>query len=148
MCSDGTVYGWKYAPALRPKTTRWGYHEVELADHGRRRWAKVHTLVLEVFVGSRPPGLEAAHIDGNPLNNDVTNLAWVTHRENIAHKSIHGTVVRGEMFWSSRLTEQQVRELRCRYSDGESAQSMAAEFGVSRTSAWKAATGRSWKHVV
>ncbi|WP_371874734.1 HNH endonuclease [Streptomyces fulvorobeus] len=107
----------------------------------------MHTIVLEAFVGVRPDGREAAHLDGNPTNNDVSNLAWVTHAENIAHRAAHGTKVRGERFWSARLTSDKVRELRRRHTAGESAQSMADEFGVSRHSAWKAATGRSWKHV-
>lgn len=147
MCSDGTVYGWKFKQPLKPKITKWGYHEVTLADRGRSRTCKVHTLVLEAFVGSRPEGLEAAHTDGDSLNNDVRNLAWVTHAENIAHKGAHGTKVQGEQFWSAKLTADKVRQLRARYQAGESAQSMAAEFGVSRHSAWKAATGQSWKHV-
>ncbi|MEU7243386.1 HNH endonuclease [Streptomyces sparsogenes] len=147
ICSDGTLYGWRYAKPLKPKLTRWGYHEVTLADRGRTRTVKVHTLVLDAFVGPRPTGMEAAHMDGNSINNDVGNLAWVTHAENIAHKATHGTKVQGERFWSARLNVDKVRDIRRRYADGESAHSMAAEFGVSRGSVWRAATGQSWKHV-
>lgn len=147
VCSDGTLYGWKFAAPLKPKVTRWGYHEVTLANRGRTRTAKIHTLVLEAFVGPRPPGREAGHMDGNALNNDVSNLAWVTHAENIAHKAAHGTKVQGEQFWSARLTADKVREIRSRYADGEHASNLAEEFGVSRSSAWKAATGQSWRHV-
>ncbi|WP_079134545.1 HNH endonuclease [Streptomyces sp. EN16] len=147
VCSDGTLYGWKHAAALNPKVTKWGYREVVLTDRGRRRYCKIHTIVLEAFVCPRPDGLEAAHMDGNPANNDVSNLAWVTHAENIAHKERHGTKVVGERHHLAVLSEPKVRELRRRYAAGESAQSMAAEFGVSRHSAWRAATGQSWKHV-
>jgi hypothetical protein len=86
-------------------------------------------------------------MDGDASNNDIANLAWVTHAENIAHKAIHGTKVVGERHHRARLTDHKVRELRARYAAGESAQSMAAEFGVSRHSAWKASTGRAWQHV-
>lgn len=147
VCSDGTVYGWKYAKPLKSKTTPWGYHELTLADRGRSRTAKVHTLVLEAFVGPRPAGTEAAHMDGNATNNDVANLTWTTHADNIVHKAAHGTKVYGERFWSAKLTVAKVRELRRRYIAGESARSLANEFGTGRHSAWRAATGRTWKHV-
>ncbi|MFE7624277.1 HNH endonuclease [Streptomyces sp. NPDC057509] len=107
----------------------------------------VHRLVLEAFRGPAPEGTEGAHMDGNKLNNRVDNLAWVTAKVNAQHREQHGTTARGERFWSARLTSDKVRELRRRYAAGESAQSMAVEFGVSRHSAWKAATGRSWQHV-
>jgi hypothetical protein len=48
---------------------------------GNRRF--VHHLVLEAFVGPHPDGYECDHADGDPSNNHVTNLRWVTHPENM-----------------------------------------------------------------
>lgn len=39
---------------------------------------KAHALVLEAFVGPRPPKNDACHNDGNPKNNHVSNLRWGT----------------------------------------------------------------------
>jgi len=37
---------------------------------------KVHQLVLEVFIGPRPDGMEACHWDDVPTNNILFNLRW------------------------------------------------------------------------
>jgi hypothetical protein len=49
----------------------------------------VHRLVAETFLTSTKPDdisqFVVNHIDGNKLNNCVTNLEWVTHKENASH---------------------------------------------------------------
>jgi hypothetical protein len=61
----------------------------------RRGRSYVHHLILEAFVGPRPAGRQAAHGDGNPLNNAVANLRWAARKENAADKVRHGTAVLG-----------------------------------------------------
>lgn len=63
-----------------------GYFSVLLPD--RRRY--VHILVLEAFVGPCPPGHETLHHDGDPSNNDLTNLRYGTPSENAYDKIRHG----------------------------------------------------------
>jgi hypothetical protein len=61
---------------------------------GPRGWvlkAKTSMAVLEAFVGPRPPGLECRHLDGNPANSVLANLAWGTHSENMQDRVRHGT---------------------------------------------------------
>jgi hypothetical protein len=55
---------------------------------------RVHRLVLEVFTGPCPDGLEARHLDGNSLNNKHTNLRWGTRKEQIMDQKKHGTFSR------------------------------------------------------
>jgi hypothetical protein len=43
---------------------------------------RVSHLVLEAFVGPRPPCYVARHLDDNPKNNRLDNLRWGTHQEN------------------------------------------------------------------
>lgn len=57
---------------------------------GRRR-VNVHTLVAAAFLGPRPRGLEARHLNGNPRDNRVTNLVYGTRSENLLDKVRHGT---------------------------------------------------------
>ena len=46
----------------------------------------IHRLVAEHFIGPSPePNMVVNHIDGNPFNNHVDNLEWVTVRENNLH---------------------------------------------------------------
>src|SRR5436305_14954603 len=59
---------------LKPVADRWGYLSVNLHRDGTKVTRTVHRLVLEAFVGPRPPGLVCCHNDGNPANNRVENL--------------------------------------------------------------------------
>lgn len=47
----------------------------------------VHSLVLETFVGPRPPGMEARHVNDDPTDNRLENLCWGTRSEN-SHDAI------------------------------------------------------------
>lgn len=77
---------------LRPRPhRRSGHLEVWLSRGGQVTQHWVHHLVLETFVGPRPPEWECRHLDGNPSNNQVSNLAWGTHRQNMLDKVAHGT---------------------------------------------------------
>jgi hypothetical protein len=78
------------APILRGSIDRDGYRCVCL----KGRTLRVHRLVCEAFHGPAPDGRECAHLDGNQLNNRADNLAWVTHKENVAHMIAHGTINR------------------------------------------------------
>jgi HNH endonuclease/NUMOD4 motif-containing protein len=77
---------------LRLNPNSAGYLNVNL---GRNRPAHVHSLVLEAFIGPRPAGYQAAHADGDKLNNAAANLRWATPEENNADKARHGTILRG-----------------------------------------------------
>lgn len=45
----------------------------------------IHRLVMEVFIGKCPDGLEVNHINGDKEDNHLENLEYVTHSENIRH---------------------------------------------------------------
>lgn len=59
-----------------------GYPSVCLAKSGTRKTRYVHLLVLEAFVGPRPPKMEGCHNDDIQTNNCLVNLRWDTPSEN------------------------------------------------------------------
>lgn len=52
---------------------------------------RIHRLMLEVFIGPCPKGMEACHNDGNKTNNILPNLRWDTRKNNIGDQIRHGT---------------------------------------------------------
>lgn len=68
-----------------------GYRKVCLANGNRRRTRPVHVLVCEAFHGPRPVGADVRHLDGDSLNNTVTNLAWGSRSDNNRDAVDHGT---------------------------------------------------------
>src|SRR4051812_25613361 len=56
---------------LKPIDRRRGYLTVNLSRGGTKTIRYIHHLVLESFVGPRPPGLIGCHNDGDRRNNRV-----------------------------------------------------------------------------
>jgi hypothetical protein len=124
-----------------------GYPIVNLNKPDRHKTAKVHLLVLEAFIGPCPEGKEGCHNDGNRENCHLDNLRWDTHQANCDDMRIHGTVARGSDLKHSSLTDQQVIEIRLKYSSGETLRSLAFEFNVNHTTIWNVVNNKTWKHV-
>ena len=78
---NGDVY--RGAFRLRP-VIRDGYATVVIRDNsGRARNGRIHVLVLEAYVGPRPPGYVGHHINHVRDDNRLENLQWVTQSENM-----------------------------------------------------------------
>lgn len=74
-----------------PIATRGGYPIAMLWD-GTKDYSKtVHSLVMEAFAGPRPEGCEIRHLNGNPADNSIGNLAYGTRSENVQDAVLHGT---------------------------------------------------------
>jgi hypothetical protein len=125
-----------------------GYRVVSVCDsRGRRIIKRVHALVLIAFQGSRPRGMEARHLDGNPGNNALRNLVWGTHRENMADQVAHGTRRKGETNGRAVLTDTDVREIRELLQAGVIQTEIAQRFGVSQVLISLISRGKNWTHV-
>ena len=61
------------------------YCYVSLCKNGKSHKFLVHRLVANAFIDNPLNKPQVNHIDGNPLNNTVENLEWVTNAENTQH---------------------------------------------------------------
>ena len=59
-----------------------GYGQVVIKINGKYKHLCVHRLVASAFLPNIENRLCVDHIDTNKANNTVTNLRWVTHKEN------------------------------------------------------------------
>lgn len=151
VCVRGSktiVLSWAKAKRASIRTSHHGYKMITLRGVTvPNKTANIHTLVLEAFVGPRPNGLECRHLDGNKLNNHISNLSWGTHLENANDKHSHGTSGIGENNTSAKLTTVDVLNIRTRYANGEKCKSIADKFNISDSNVSLIVKRVTWKHI-
>ena len=131
-------------PFVRPN----GYAQILLYQGGKRRRFGVHQLVALAFLGPKPSlQHQVAHLDGQRLNNHVSNLAWLLPIENDAHKDLHGTRLRGSQIHSAKLVEAQVVLIRQALAVGIRQCVLAQTYGVSDSTVSLIARAKTWRHV-
>jgi hypothetical protein len=111
---------------------------------------KVHRVIYEHFYGPIPEGLSVLHkCPGKKNRNCISpfHLKAGDYFENAQDSIDDGTWTHGEQFWSAKLKEAQVMEIRTRYSNGESQPKLAKEFGVTQTNISRIVKGKTWKHL-
>lgn len=62
-----------------------GYFHVFLSVKSKVKIIKTHRLVAKAFIPNPQNKPQVNHKDGNKLNNRLSNLEWVTHKENAEH---------------------------------------------------------------
>lgn len=70
---------------VKPYINNKGYLCINLYKDSKVYKYQIHRLLAIIFIPNPNNLKEVNHIDGNPLNNDLTNLEWVTHKQNIQH---------------------------------------------------------------
>ncbi|KRM03494.1 HNH endonuclease [Lentilactobacillus farraginis DSM 18382 = JCM 14108] len=79
---------WKIR-VLKQKVDKDGYRRVSLWKNAKEKDRLVHRLVAETFIPKIGGKNLINHIDGNPSNNDVSNLEWCNYSENLIHAYKH-----------------------------------------------------------
>jgi hypothetical protein len=108
----------------------------------------IHRMVAREFILKPPNANYVNHIDGDKLNNRVTNLEWITQKQNVIHSVTSGLIKpRTRPVKQLTLTGQFIKEFNSTTEAGQS-------IGLSRSSIEKAcdysnptAGGYRWKYV-
>ena len=86
ISDDGRIRNDETGRELKGTFKSCEYQKVSLMIEGKAKCYMVHRLVAEVFLPN-PYNLPVVHhIDGNKLNNNVSNLEWATISENNKHR--------------------------------------------------------------
>lgn len=145
VSEDGHVYKGDRLLAMRPDKD--GYRCVWFYVDGREIRKYVHQLVADAWLDAKPtPKHEVRHLDGVNTNNVSTNLAWGTHRENMADRSRHGRTptFRGETNGRAKLSADDVTKIRERLNRGDVQRAIAADYNVSRSTIRDINTRACW----
>ena len=86
------------------------YSTVHLS-YGQDKCYRVHRLVALTFLENSENKIQVNHIDGNPKNNHVDNLEWVTSNENIQHAWNNG------IYKKERADHKTIYDDKCPYID-------------------------------
>jgi hypothetical protein len=115
---------------------------------GVRKLCYVHRLVLETFVGPRPPGMEGCHFpDRDPANNRLNNLRWDTRQANVNDMIAHGTHPRGSSHGRAKLCEEDIAAIRLAHEAGETIAGIARRYSVDWGTIDLAVKRKNWRHV-
>lgn len=132
---------------LKGSITSRGYCDVGLSQPIRRK-IFIHRLVLLTWIGPYSGGKDqCCHVDGNKLNNHISNLRWGSSQDNHDDQKRHGTVVRGSKHGRAKLTETSVQEIRRLAGEGCRQKILAKRFNVSRRAISRVISRKSWTHI-
>lgn len=83
---DGTVYDTKRNAILSTWIDTVGYKQCYLKGKDNKKHSKrIHRLLAIAFIPNPDNLPQVNHIDGNKLNNDLSNLEWVSNSANTQH---------------------------------------------------------------
>ena len=142
---DGRIISHKKATPkeLKPYLDRDGYKRVTLILNGKPKHYSVHRLVATTYLineGNKP---EVNHIAGNKLNNDLSNLEWVTRSENTKKAYDNKQLV---ALGKPKLTPELVKEIR-ENKENLNREQLARKYNVSCGCIQHIRRGRTWKNI-
>lgn len=146
--SDGRKYVYE-GKIIKPtkNKNRGNYLYVTLSYNQKRVFKSLHRLVAETFiknVGDKP---EVNHIDGDKGNNKVSNLEWVTSKENSEHAVKNGLLPSGQYSHHAVFSNDQVRNMRKEYKGGLRLTDLAKRFRVNPSTMHSILNYRTYKNV-
>ena len=157
VSDDGRVFTFRLCRGRRggpvreaaQSTLRGGYKYVRIYQgDGNGQHYRLNRLLAELFLPPPAPGQNVVrHLDGNPANNRLDNLAWGTQAENMQDMVRHGRSLRGTRNPNAKMTDNVVRAIRLLRAEGYQLRPLAAFLGMSVEAVEIAANGRGWRHV-
>jgi hypothetical protein len=91
---------------------KFNHQMVSLCKNSKIKPMLVHRLVALAFIPNPKNLATVNHKDENPLNNNVTNLEWLSIGDNVKYSMIRSGVNRGERSPFHKLTNEQVESIR------------------------------------
>ncbi len=106
---NGQGYSYKGGKfqAIKPTKTSFGLkrrHSTHYLEFRRYGCVAVHKAVKTTWEEPCPPGYQCDHINGDPYDNRLENLEWVTKEENVRRRWL-SHFAKGENYHGKRLTE-------------------------------------------
>lgn len=131
---------------LRRHKDSLGYERVTIG----KKDALVSRLVAIYFIDNPQNKPCVNHISGDKSDNRATNLEWVTVAENNIHALRNGLRPSGGDYPYSKLTNEQVREIRANHKPktrGCGCKALARKYGVHHSVIQNILNGTTWRYI-
>jgi hypothetical protein len=132
---------------LKPFRNKRGYLEVNLYNNSKSTAKIIHRLVAKAFISNDFNKPQVNHIDGNKLNNEVSNLEWMSNSENQLHAYSLGLQPSraGENNVKAKITDKSVTELKVLYNSGKTIVDISNIMNINVSIIRNIIYGRTWK---
>ena len=148
----GLILNIKTRGVIKKKNKKKGYLQVCLTN---KNTYSIHRLVALTFIENKENKTEVNHIDGNKLNNHVSNLEWNTTQENLEHKRINnlGKTLKAKLSATginnsqAKLDEEDVIFIRTNCETKIDIKKFSKELDVSIATIYDIKNRRSWTHI-
>lgn len=143
----GNVFSKRSNRILKQAKDKAGYWTFATRIGGRNGTAhtfRTHRLVAEAFIPNPEGKPFVNHIDGCKTNNVVSNLEWVTAKENAVHAWSTGLLKPRPNHSQRKLSADQVREIR---ASNLSLRKLGEIYGVHNASIWRIKHGEVYKDI-
>lgn len=135
-----------------------GYGKFSHDLDGKHANSAAHRMAYRLTYGEFDPSLVVCHRCDNPPCCNPAHLFLGTNQDNTADRNAksrqargdvlrHGHHRRGTQVNTSKLTAEQVTEIRRRHAGGEYCTALAREFGVAYNAVWCIVHRKHWKHI-
>lgn len=128
VSNTGQIRNVSTGNVLRQELAINGYYRIRhiKLEDGTKKNFRVHRAVACTFIPNPDNKTDVNHIDGNKLNNNVNNLEWLSHSDNISHSY----TINKQRKSNTRLTLEQIQWIRENYIKGDR---VFGCYGIGRT---------------
>lgn len=139
--------GWKPIGSLRD-----GYMRVAVPFEDGFSNISSHRVIWESVNGPSDLDLTVNHVNGNMVDNRISNLELATNQENTEHghkvlKRGNGSRNKGSVNPRARLTEEKVKVIKQRLRNGDNYRTIAMDYEVSPLTIHSIKRGANWGHI-
>lgn len=146
--SDGRIFSVRYNRFLKSSFKgSTGYVLVDLSVGGVNKTYRVHRLIALTFIPLIDAKPYVNHKNGIKHDNRVDNLEWSSHSENLLHATRILKTMGGKNNNTAKLTEQNVLDIREKYSKGIKVRSLSQEYGTTSSNIKAIVDKKSWRYL-